>query len=257
MVIYPVKHVSWGEVTEWSLRLARIVGSSGFKPDVVVAVGRGGLVVSRILADVLDIDKILYLPIRWREGFRKPGESYLAELIRCFAKGSGIELCIADVVKSLSIETVFSFETNLSGSKALAVEEISATGLHLAKAREILVEKWGAGDVKTATLVWKASTSQLKPDYVFIETRSFVWFQFPWSRASDYKQFAKVAMEEECRREGKCSWSIEEIGELFKKWYGFNPDKKYLEIALEKLTKEGILNRVNKQNVTVYETRIQ
>jgi len=244
MAIYPVKHVSWDEVVEWSTRLAAKVKESGYKPDVVVAVGRGGYVVSRLLCDLLDVDRLVALPIRWREQFRRRGEGYLADLIRCFAKAKQVDLCIADVVKRLSIEVVFNFDINLEGYNVLAVEEISATGLHLAKAKEIALNNWRAGNVKTATLVWKASTSPLKPDYVFITTNSFVWFQFPWSRLSDYQQFAKVAMEEECRNSGKCQWTLDEVEKLFRKWYGFDADRKYLSMALEKLVELEVARKI-------------
>ncbi|MEM4789686.1 MAG: phosphoribosyltransferase family protein [Ignisphaera sp.] len=226
-------------------RLTDKVKSSGYLPDVVVAIGRGGVVVSRIICDLLDINRLIVIPIRWREVRRVPGESYLADLVRCFSRKSGVEMCIADVVKNLSIEVIFEYSIDLSGYRALAVEEISATGLHLAKARDIIKNIWKADEVKTATLIWKAATSPLKPDYVFIETKSFVWFQFPWSRASDYQQFAKVAIEEEYMKHGKGMWTIEDIVQLFRKWYGFEPDRKYLGIALAKLVELGALEKID------------
>ncbi|MEM1542177.1 MAG: phosphoribosyltransferase family protein [Ignisphaera sp.] len=245
MVIYPVKHVSWNEVVDWSIRLTDKVKSSGYLPDVVVAIGRGGIVVSRIICDLLDINRLIVIPIRWRETKRTVGESYLADLVRCFSRSSSIEMCIADIVKNLSIEVVFEYNIDLNGYRALAVEEISATGLHLAKARDIIKNIWRADEVKTATLIWKAATSPLKPDYTFIETKSFVWFQFPWSRTSDYQQFAKVAIEEEYMKHGKDIWTLEDIVELFRKWYGFEPERRYLEIALAKLIELGTLEKVN------------
>jgi hypoxanthine phosphoribosyltransferase len=242
MVVYPVKHVSWEEVVEWSFRLADKVRASGFRPDVVVAVGRGGYVVSRLICDSLDIDKLVALPIRWSSG--RSASSYLADLIRCFHRFKGFEVgaCIAEVVKNLRIEIPIDVRIELNGLRALAVEEISATGMHLAKAKELL-STWGAQEVKGAVLVWKASTSSMRPDYTFIETPSFVWFQFPWSRVSDYVQFAMVAIEESLGGAKDHIFNLEYVEKLFIEWYGFKPDYKYLKRALEKLVEVGFLKR--------------
>jgi len=40
----PVKLVSWDEIVEWSLGLGKVIESSGWTPDMVVAVARGGYV---------------------------------------------------------------------------------------------------------------------------------------------------------------------------------------------------------------------
>jgi len=247
MVVYPVKHVSWKEVVEWSSILADKVKVSGFRPDIVVAIGRGGYVVSRLICDFLNIDKLIALPLRWSDN-RSAG-SYLADLIKCFYrfKGPEVGVCIAEVVKSLRIEIPVNIRIELSGLKTLAVEEISATGMHLAKAKELL-STWGAISVKTAALVWKASTSSMRPDYTFIKTPSFVWFQFPWSRLSDYMQFAVVVIEESIGK-GKV-FDLDSVAELFFVWYGFRPDYEYLRKALERLVENGFLKKVSDSKFT-------
>jgi len=53
----------------------------------------------------------------------------------------------------------------------------------------------------------------MRPDYTFIETPSFVWFQFPWSRLSDYMQFAVVVIEESIGK-GKV-FDLDSVAELF------------------------------------------
>lgn len=251
MVVYPVKHVSWSEVVSWTAKLAELIIKE-FKPDIIVAVGRGGYVVARLLCDFIDVDKLISLPVKWKEKIKRYSENYLAELIRCFARDIDLGGCIANVVKNLEIEIVLSIDTNLRGFKALAVEEISATGLHLSRAKEIISYLWKADEVKTATLIWKSSTSYLKPDYMFIKTPSFVWFQFPWARASDYQQFAKVALEMECEKRNRCIWKLNDIIELFRIWYGFTPDMTYLVMTLNKFIELGILNKIN---TNIFEVR--
>jgi len=243
MVIYPVKHVSWDEVVDWSFRLGNRVMESGFRADAIVAVGRGGYVVSRMLSDLLDVDKVIALPIRW---VGQRGRNYLVDLIKCFHRFRGAEVaeCIADVVKGLRVEIAVDVEAKLMGLNVLAVEEISATGMHLAKAREIL-HRWGAREVRTATLVWKRSTATLRPNYIFIETPSFVWFQFPWSRLSDYTQFALALIEENLTKNNNNAFSIWDIEKLFIEWYGFKPERRYLVKALDKLAEKRLLRKID------------
>jgi hypoxanthine phosphoribosyltransferase len=248
MVVYPVKRVSWDEVVDWCYRLGDRVRESGFRHDVIVAVGRGGYTVARILSDYLGVAKVIGLPIRW---VKQGGGDYLEDLILCFYrfKEADVGQCISDVVKQLRLEVAVDVKADLSGLKALAVEEISATGVQLAKARDIIAG-WGAEEVKTAALVWKKSTSTLKPDYTFIETPSFVWFQFPWSRLSDYKSFTLVIIKEVLAKRGK-PFSISDVEKLFMEWYGFKPERLYLVKALEKLATDGIVKSVDRDTYVI------
>jgi hypothetical protein len=47
--------ISWAEVHRLCRQLARMVRASGYRPDIVVAIGRGGLVPARLVCDCLDI----------------------------------------------------------------------------------------------------------------------------------------------------------------------------------------------------------
>ncbi|MEM0093773.1 MAG: phosphoribosyltransferase, partial [Thermofilum sp.] len=57
------KLVSWEEVVTWVRKLADAIQASGFKPDVVVAVARGGYVPARLLCDFLDVHDLVSLQI--------------------------------------------------------------------------------------------------------------------------------------------------------------------------------------------------
>jgi len=47
--------VSWEQFRTLARQLALLVRSSGFKPDMIVAIGRGGYMPARVLSDYLDI----------------------------------------------------------------------------------------------------------------------------------------------------------------------------------------------------------
>jgi len=55
----PTKLVSWEDIVKWSRELARKIKKSGFIPDVIVAVARGGFVPARLLCDFLNVENLL------------------------------------------------------------------------------------------------------------------------------------------------------------------------------------------------------
>lgn len=247
-MIYPTKTVEWTEVVEWCRKLARSVEDSGWRPDVIIAIGRGGLVVSRILGDLLQVDRVLPLLVKWHELNRREGETYLAELIRAYARahesGCSPDTEITEYVKtSLRVRIDFEQNADLSGMRALLVEEISATGVHLGIAKEMVKNRWRADEVRTAALVWKAPSVMgpdvVRVDYYVVKPAKFVWFQFPWSRLGDYVQFLRVMLSHESHTGGKRTWPEEEVLREFKRWYGEKVDLTYFAEALRVLEERG------------------
>ncbi len=257
-VKYPIKFVTLGEVLNWSMSLSNMISEDDFKPNVVIAVGRGGMAVARFICDFLDVDYMLFLPIRWVETKKRACEQYLADLIRGYLmaqrEGEPIDKYIKEVVSGLRVTLSFEYTVDLSKYSALLVEEIVATGMHMKLAKKIVKEKWKANNVKTATLVWKSSTSPFfRPDWYLIETKDFIWFQFPWSRLGDYTQFIKVMLEETSHEKNMYKWRIDEVEVLFEEWYGEKPDKKYLIKALDKLNEAGCLKFVDGRTIELPE----
>jgi len=255
-LIFPTKFVKWDEVVEWSWRLAsKVKESTKWKPQVIVGVGRGGYVVSRILCDLLDVENLVAIPIKWQELKKKgEGERYLADLIRVYARASDVKTIdegIARVVAGLKPIVTLDQKVDLKGQYPLLVEEIVATGMHLKMAKEILEEKWNAGEIKTATLIWKAPTAAHTPDFYIVKPGKFVWFQFPWSRLSDYVQFLKVMLVEESKRDKKFVWSTIEVEEKFAAWYGARPDRRYLKEALNVLERYEVVKLLSSGEISV------
>ncbi|ADM27871.1 phosphoribosyltransferase [Ignisphaera aggregans DSM 17230] len=252
-MIFPTKFVEWKEVNDLSWLLAKKIKNSGWIPSTIVAVGRGGLVVARILSDLLGIDKLLAISIKWYEPAKKGWETYLADLIRAFYRshenGIPLENEIANVVKNLRISISVEMRADLTNQSVLLVEEITATGMHFKVAKEI-VGSWGAKEVKTATLVWKGPTV-IEPDYYVVKPGRFVWFQFPWSRLNDYIQFIGVMTIEESRKRKRYTWSMDELAELFRVWYGMKPDPRYFEEALNVLNSHGVIKILDRNSVVI------
>ncbi len=214
MVKVNTKLVSWEEIVEWSRGLAKIIKSSGYKPDVIIAVARGGYVPARLLCDFLMVENLLSIQSQhWTEA--------------------------AKVAEKAVIK--FQYSIDLNGAKALLVDDIVDTGESLMLAKEFIVRNWRPKELKIATLQWISPVAKIKPDYYFIEVKDWVWFQYPWTRLEDTCQFIRRMLTEEGK--SKREWYLGEIIDKFREWYGIDVGMEYYKEAIELLIEEGLIVR--------------
>jgi len=158
-----VRFISWPEAIEMSEALGRKVLESGFKPEIVLAVSRGGLVPARIVSDILDVDNVVAAAVKyWALAERRAERPVLYH---------GVEPSI------------------VGGKKVLVVDEVADTGATL-KLIVDLLNVMGVAEVRTAVLHVK-STSSLTPDYYVERVAEWVWISYPWSRWEDLREFKK------------------------------------------------------------------
>lgn len=131
--------------------LARAVADSGFAPDVVVAVARGGLPPGGALAYALGTKAVGTLNVEFYTGIdeRLEAPQVLPPLLDTEA---------------------------LHGLRALVVDDVADTGETLALVQRLVAEHCAAA--RTAVLFAK-SRSVVDPDFVWKRTDS--WITFPWS----------------------------------------------------------------------------
>jgi len=209
------KLVSWDEVVEWSRELARKIRDSGYKPDVVIAVARGGYVPARLLCDFLGIENLLSIQSQhWTEA--------------------------AKVAEKAIIK--FKYSVDLKGIKALLVDDIVDTGESLLLAKNFIEEEWKPDELKIAALQWISPVAKFKPDYYHLEVKEWTWFMYPWTRLEDVTQFIRRMLSEEGKE--RKEWAKEEIKEKFMEWYGQDVGW-YLDEALDGLVREGFIERRN------------
>ena len=210
----PVKLVSWDEVVEWARGLARRIRESGYRPTVVIAVARGGYVPARLLCDFLGVENLLSIQSQhWTEAAKAAEKAVLK----------------------------FPYKVDLSGHRALLVDDIVDTGETLLLARDYVLREWKPDELRVAALQWISSVAKFKPDYYYLEVREWVWFQYPWTRLEDTMQFIKRMMEEVAKEEGKREWKYDEIKEKFREWYGIDVGDEYYRDALEMLAEKGVV----------------
>jgi len=137
----------WAEVDRLCLALAKKV--SGYRPEVLIGISRGGLVPVRLLSDILDNRNIAIMKIE-------------------FYKGIGVTSGFPTITQPLTID--------LNGKRVLIVDDVADTGRSLMVAADY-VKRQGAKEARIATLHFKPA-SLFKPDY-FIE-QTDAWIIYPW-----------------------------------------------------------------------------
>lgn len=153
---------SWDEIYELLLNLAIKIRQSGFHPDLIVGVSRGGWAPGRILSDLLANTHTANIKIEFYVGIGKTARKPI-------------------VTQPIS--------EDISNKKVLVVDDVADTGESLLVALDHVRER-GAADVKTVTVYHKPH-SRFKPDF-FAETTSN-WIIFPWERLEATKLLIQEA----------------------------------------------------------------
>jgi hypothetical protein len=188
--------MSWERFYELSEKVAERVRASGFSPDVVVGIARGGWCLSRVLCDFLGVRDLLSLKVEhWGMTATPDGEAKIR----------------------------YPFRTGLSGRRVLIVDDISDTGKSLTVATEY-VKTMNPAEVRTATLLL-LSGSAFKPDYHGDEV-TWRWVVFPWNRVEDLCNLVpKVS----------AGRSPSEVSELMKETYSLDVDEAEVVKILEEV----------------------
>lgn len=150
--VVEVRYVTWGEAIRLCYKLAKEVVDSGYKPDVIVSIMRGGVVPALIVSDILNVDSFYALRVKhW---------------------GIAEEVYSVPVVEQLP-------QGKIEGKKVLVVDEVADTGKTLDVAVKELL-KLGPAEVRSAVLHLKPN-SVIIPDYFAERLNRWVWIFYPWS----------------------------------------------------------------------------
>jgi hypoxanthine phosphoribosyltransferase len=209
----PVKVVEFDEIVEWSRKLAEKIRESGWQPDVIVAIARGGYVPARLLCDWLGVSDLLSIQVvHW------PAAAQVAE--KAYVK--------------------YPINVDLSGKKVLIVDDIVDTGDSVELAKRSVEECCRPSEVRTAALQWISSVAKLKPDYYAIEVTEWVWFAYQWNAVEDAMGFIMKIVKES----GKSEWCLDELIQAHLDWYGREYVEKrfgYILYALDMLSGKGLV----------------
>jgi hypoxanthine phosphoribosyltransferase len=158
----PCQLVSWDQFALLSRQLARIIHTSWFRPDVIVAIGRGGYLPARMLSDYLNVFDLASMKIEHYYGVRRQK--------------------LARIRYPLSAE--------VEGRHVLLVDDVTDSGETFHVASQHLRERGERAELKTAVLHHK-TVSGFAPDYYAEEVSTWRWILYPWALMEDLGSFVQ------------------------------------------------------------------
>jgi len=192
--------ITWNTVYRLSRALARKSRDADFRPDVIVAIARGGYVPARILCDLLDIGALA--------SFR----------IMHYTAGAHREQA-ARIRYPLAVD--------LRGLNVLVVDDVSDTGDTLELALQHVAER-GAAAIKVAVLHHK-TVSSFQPDFFAAKVVKWRWIIYPWAVVEDITGFI--------RRMAQPPSSVQEAAQCLERDYGLRVPRSTLEDAYSLLSR--------------------
>ena len=152
--------VSWKDIERWSKNIVKKVIKSGYEPEIVIGLARGGLVPARLIADYLNIKDLYAVKTEhWGLTATPDGKAKLAQ---------GLQISI-------------------DGKKVLVVDDITDTGQSLKLAVDH-IKGHNPSEIRSATLL-HITHSKYVPDYYSDEVPEdkWTWFIFPWNVYEDMR----------------------------------------------------------------------
>ncbi len=152
--------ISWARFHALARQLARRVHASGFRPDTLVAIGRGGYMPARILSDFLNVMDLTSFKIEHYHATRKGREARVR----------------------------YPLNADLTGRRVLLVDDVSDSGDTFRVALAHLADCGRPAEVRTAALHHKV-VSPFLPDYYAQKVVKWRWIIYPWAVAEDVGSF--------------------------------------------------------------------
>jgi hypothetical protein len=144
--------LSWNDIEEMCRDISSKIRKKRIKPDIMVAVSRGGLIPGRIMSSYLKNRNLSVIRVQF---YARQGER---------AK------------KPIIVEET---NSNVKGRTLLVIDDVLETGKTLELVRDYFNDK-GAKKVYLAVLIKKNKKQRLKPD--FYSRTSDKWIVYPWER---------------------------------------------------------------------------
>ncbi len=200
--------ISFNKVLRLSRILARKIKASGYMPDLIVTIGRGGYVPGRLISDFLLFNDLTSMKI----------EHYTRA---------------ADMREVARIK--FPIPVDITGKKILVIDDVTDTGETLNLALDYILNL-KPESVRTAVLQHK-TCSGFMPDFYAQKILKWRWIIYPWARYEDLAGFTeKIVL--------KKALNLSQIITEFKHRYGL--DLREIEILeiLDDLTERGEIEKI-------------
>ena len=151
MTTSPREELSWSLFGEAARELAQQVADSGFTPDLVLAIARGGLFVAGALGYALEVKNLHVMNVEYY---------------------TGVDQRLEMPVVLPPVPTA----VDLAGARVLVADDVADTGATLKLVRDFCQDH--VADVRCA-VVYEKPQSSVQCEYVWRRTDR--WIEFPWS----------------------------------------------------------------------------
>lgn len=165
---FPCQLITWDEAFLFARDLAKAIKCTGYHPDLVIAIGRGGYVPARIVCDFMLHSLLTSIKIEhWGIAARKQDAA----------------------------EMRFPLSVSVAGLKILIIDDVTDTGETL-KVAASYVKGMGAAEIKTGVLQHKL-TSPFEPDFYANLIKDWKWIIYPWAAHEDLVGFVDRILTDE------------------------------------------------------------
>lgn len=158
----PCRFISWNSVHRLCRELARAVRDSGFRPDIVVAIGRGGYAPARLVCDCLHLGQLTGIKVEHYAATRKRREAVIR----------------------------YPLNADIRGLDVLLVDDVNDSGDTLAVAVDYL-RGFAPKRLRTAVLHEKALT-RFAADLCARRLNTWRWLVYPWAVVEDVNSFLRA-----------------------------------------------------------------
>lgn len=162
MTIPPCTLVSWQTIYRLSRELARAIRASGYRPDLVVAIGRGGYTPARLVCDFLHLNQLTSIKV----------EHYVA------------------THRQSEVVIRYPLNADVRDLNLLIVDDVNDSGDTLAAVVRY-IKTLAPRSVRTAVLHEKTVTAY-PVDYFAKRVTKWRWIVYPWALIEDVTTFVRA-----------------------------------------------------------------
>jgi hypoxanthine phosphoribosyltransferase len=143
--------LTWADFGRAGRELAVQIDADGFRPDIILAIARGGLFPAGVLGYALDVKNLHVINVEFYTGVDQRLD---------------MPVVLPPVPKPI----------DLSGSRVLIADDVADTGATLRLVKDFCADH--VAEVRCA-VIYEKSRSVVKCEYVW--RRTDLWIDFPWS----------------------------------------------------------------------------
>lgn len=200
------KIVTFEEVHDMVRCVSEKVKESGYRPDTIVGLARGGWLPARLMCDFLGMTDLVSLKVEhWIETGKTKDEATIR----------------------------YPLVADFSGRKILVVDDITDTGKSLIVSAEHL-RRLNPEEMRIAVMQY-IPESKFRPDYFAEVVKVWTWFIYPWNWIEDTSTLIVRLLGTEKDR----VWGVDEISNGLKECFEIEWGREMLDYILKVMLERG------------------